>query len=553
MSSLYRKYRPQGFDQVTGQPQVTTVLSRAIAAGSPAHAYLFAGPRGTGKTSVARIVAKSLNCTNKTKDSAEPCNTCDNCQAIDKGAFLDVLELDAASNRGIDEIRQLKEQVAVSPAMGGYKVYILDEAHMLTDAAFNALLKTLEEPPNNVMFILCTTEVHKIPITIASRCQRLVFKRADLTDLTQQLAMVAKAEKVKIDQPALDLLASLADGGYRDGEMLLEQVMASDHQGSINRQTVEQQLGLANQQVIDQISQYIIEQNVDQLLSAIEQFAVTGGNIRQLTDALLDEYHLLMLITISPNLAKGKPAEQIERLSALAAQANQSSLLRITDSLLEARQSLQHYQGHHQALALETALLEALQPTIVKDPVLEGPKDPKTQGPKEDSSSKPEVEVKSKISDDKPKVESKVEEPESGPEPEVEAQSSKSLSSVVNPPSDLADLWNKILDEIRPQSRSVEALLRDCLPVSFDGTILVLQFWYVFHKNKLDQDKNRQIVEATASQIVGSPVKIETQLGDKSQKPKREPMAVEDIHNVANVQEENLVDAAMEIFGGEIE
>jgi DNA polymerase-3 subunit gamma/tau len=558
--TLYRKYRPQTFGQVLGQPQVTGVISRAVAAGQPAHAYLFAGPRGTGKTSVARILAKSLNCLNRAENSAEPCNDCDHCRAIDKGAFLDVLELDAASNRGIDEIRQLKEQVAVSPTMGAYKVYILDEAHMLTDAAFNALLKTLEEPPAKVVFILCTTEAHKIPITIASRCQRLTFTRATLAQLTEALQVVVKAEKVAIEPAALELLAKLADGGYRDAEMLLEQVMAmdiSDGKAKITVAELEKQLGLANQQVVDQLWQDLADQQLGSFVMHVEAFAASSGNVRQLTDALLDQSRLLMLISVDVGLGQDAGAEAQQQLKQFAGSLGQSTILLITQALLDSRQKLQHYQGHHQSLALETAILQALQPKSDNTSAKPVEKPATTTTPLSTTTASkpanPPVEVGSRATptlsvDSAP---TQAVQPDPGLEVAV-SPSMPEVSQPIGPPADLTAMWSQALEAIRPHSRSLEALLRDSLPVSFDGTILVLQFWYVFHKNKLDSAKNRKMVEDAVSQIVGQPVTIQTELGDKAAKPVKKPMTKEDLHNVATVEEENLLDAAVDIFGGEI-
>src|SRR5216683_6810732 len=215
--SLYRKYRSQTFADLVGQD--------AIVSGRVSHAYLFSGSRGTGKTSAARLLAKSLNCTGRPRDSAEPCNRCDSCLAVISGSALDLIEIDAASNRGIDEIRDLREKVNLAPAMGPYKVYIIDEAHMLTEPAFNALLKTLEEPPAHVVFVLCTTDAQKIPLTVIGRCQQFVFRRHSEEQITSRLTHIALAEKVEVDAEAMKLIARTAQGSMRDAVGLLDQLV----------------------------------------------------------------------------------------------------------------------------------------------------------------------------------------------------------------------------------------------------------------------------------------------------------------------------------------
>src|SRR5882757_1587167 len=221
--SLYRKYRSQTFGDLVGQEAASRALQGAVISSRVAHAYLFSGSRGTGKTSAARLLAKAINCTGRARDSAEPCNRCQSCTEMTSGAAVDLIEIDAASNRGIDEIRDLRERVKYLPAVLKAKIYIIDEAHMLTTEAFNALLKTLEEPPAHVVFVLATTEPHKIPLTVASRCQRFDFRRIETGSIAAHLASIVEQEQVKVDPQSLALLARLARGSMRDGITLLDQ------------------------------------------------------------------------------------------------------------------------------------------------------------------------------------------------------------------------------------------------------------------------------------------------------------------------------------------
>jgi DNA polymerase-3 subunit gamma/tau len=238
--ALYRTWRPQDFDSLVGQDHIRTALTNALEMGKIAHAYLFTGPRGTGKTSTARILAKALNC--EKGPTAHPCNECSNCKQITAGSSMDVIEIDAASNRGIDEIRQLRERVSFAPVNCRYKVYIIDEVHMITTDAFNALLKTLEEPPEHVVFILATTEPQKIPATIHSRCQRYDFHRVSVEDIAKHLAKVAKGSGIDADEEALHLMAIQADGGMRDAVSLLDQCAVMDKK--VTATTVRQVLGI---------------------------------------------------------------------------------------------------------------------------------------------------------------------------------------------------------------------------------------------------------------------------------------------------------------------
>ncbi len=275
----YRKWRPSSFSELAGQEHVSTTLRQSVRLGRISHSYLFCGPRGCGKTTTARIIAKAANCLDL--QDGDPCNTCDVCQAISDGRFMDIIELDAASNRGIDEIRDIRDKVNFAPAQGRRKVYIIDEAHMLTDAASNAFLKTLEEPPEHVIFVLCTTEAHRILPTIISRCQRLDFRRIPSETVFGRLAEIAEAEGVTVEPAALRMVARYASGSLRDAENLLEQLVVSCPDG-VTAQQVEKLLGLGSDETALELVKYLLLGNTTASLTAVNQAAWEGSDLRQL-------------------------------------------------------------------------------------------------------------------------------------------------------------------------------------------------------------------------------------------------------------------------------
>ncbi|MCI0482817.1 MAG: DNA polymerase III subunit gamma/tau, partial [Candidatus Dadabacteria bacterium] len=268
-----RKYRPRDFDEIIGQSHITTTLKNAIARDRVAHAYLFAGPRGVGKTTTARILAKALNC--EKGPTPKPCNKCSSCLEITSGSSLDILEIDGASNTGVDDIRSLRENARFTPAKGGFKVYIIDEVHMLSDSAFNALLKTLEEPPPHVKFIFATTHAHKVPPTILSRCQRFDFRRIPAKEILDNLKRIVKEEKISVSEDALGLIAKYGDGSMRDSQVILDQFV-SFAQGKVGAEEVVKVLGIVDDEVLFALSAAISGKDPGAALDAVDRLVNEG-------------------------------------------------------------------------------------------------------------------------------------------------------------------------------------------------------------------------------------------------------------------------------------
>lgn len=357
--ALYRVYRPKTFEDVVGQEHIVKTLKNQIRNSNIGHAYLFSGTRGTGKTSTAKIFARAVNCLNSNDE--EPCNECEICVDTLNDNIMDIVEIDAASNNSVDDIRELRESVKYTPSKAKYKVYIIDEVHMLSQGAFNALLKTLEEPPSYVIFILATTEPHKIPATILSRCQRFDFKRVSSKDIANRMAYICEKENIQAEEKALSLIARNSQGALRDALSILDQCMSFGNE-IIEYNDVIELLGTVNIDELFELSQAIIDENTKKTLQILNEFVIWGKDIRNLINDLIDQFRNLMVCKVSKDLDEiiSLPEENIEKLKEQAKTININDLIRILNILSETQDSMK--SSSNTRILAEVTMMKIAQP-----------------------------------------------------------------------------------------------------------------------------------------------------------------------------------------------
>ena len=357
--ALYRAYRPQTFKDVVGQEHIIKTLKNQIENGNVGHAYLFCGTRGTGKTSTAKIFARAVNCIDSVNE--EPCNECEVCKDILNDNIMDVIEIDAASNNSVDDVREIRENVKYTPAKCKYKVYIIDEVHMLSQGAFNALLKTLEEPPSYVIFILATTEPHKIPATILSRCQRFDFKRVTVQDMSSRMKEICEDVNIEVDERALNLIARNSQGALRDALSILDQCM-SFSDDKIEYKDVVDLLGTVNIEQLFEMAEYVIKEDTKKCLEILNEFVIWGKDIKNLIDDLIDHFRNLMICKVSTELDEiiSLPEETIEQLKAQSNLIETNDIIRILNILSEAQDNIK--SSSNPRVLAEVSIMKLSQP-----------------------------------------------------------------------------------------------------------------------------------------------------------------------------------------------
>ena len=535
--TLYRKYRPKNFSEIIGQQHIVQTLSNAVKNNRLGQAYLFTGPRGTGKTSIARILAKTINCTDL-KD-AITCEKCPACLAIGAGRSLDIIEIDAASNTGVDNIRELKETINLPPTSLKYKVYIIDEVHMLSTGAFNALLKTLEEPPAHVVFILATTEIHKVPETILSRCQRFDFTRLPLKNIIEKLSLIAKQEEVSIDTDSLEMIAIAAEGGMRDAESLLGQIISLEDK-NITKKEVESILGTTDRNFAYALTELLAENNATEAIQKINTLVSDGYDLQVFNKTLINYLRQLMLLKISPELQASfsyeMTSEQLQKTLAQCEKIELAKILNLINLFLEAQNKIS--ASVMPQLPLEIAIIKATQkfPEIQNDE----PQEPTREKsrPTQTVPSAPATSVAPKVS--------------APAEIATEETPTATFSENANLTMDDVRMnWNKILEQIKPLNHSLQALLFSCQVFSVSGGTVTLATPYDFYKEKLNDPKNRLTVETVFGKILESQIFIKT-VTNKEVGIETKPLNTQNPASKPDGQQDSLLTSAMEIMGGSV-
>lgn len=521
---FYRKYRPQSLDELIGQEMVKKTLLSAHQSGRLAHAYLLCGPRGTGKTSTARILAKMVNCLDV---SVNPCNKCEVCLSITDGTNLDLVEIDAASNRGIEDIRSLRENIKLAPSKSKKKVYIIDEVHMLTNEAFNALLKTLEEPPSHVLFILATTDPQKIPQTILSRVQKLEFKLAGVDDISQALKRISESEKLEIGEEELMLISKAAQGSYRDGEKLLDQLSSM---GKIDKETLEKLLLSPSFEVITGLLNSVAKRDTKEALRILNEHLSSGAQVRDLNLSILETLRQLVLIqnSLGEMLVKSEVGEQkYLGLEQLAKDFKSDDLIKALDNFQESLEKGKFIPI--QSLPLEVAVVKSC--LVSSRQSLE-------------SRERVVAPIIARSEATKQSIESEI------PTLPVVVPDENDVVPGDSAVSDSADLskiqerWTYILETARSFNYSLEALLRSVKITKCEEKVVVIEVPYAFHQRQLDAPKSRDMLESILSDILSRPIRISTTLAKR-------PVKREDIANIEVAGDDELVRLASEIFSSD--
>ncbi len=514
---LARRYRPQTFDEVVGQQHVTSVLTSAIRLKRTAHAYLLAGPRGVGKTTIARVLAKALNC--KEGPTDKPCGKCESCTEIASGISVDMIEIDGASNNGIDQIRELREQVRFAPVKGRYKTYIIDEVHMLSNRGFNGLLKTLEEPPSYTVFILATTEPHKIPVTITSRCQRYQLKRLGVQAILAQLQLVVKQEKVEVESSALSLIANHAEGALRDALSLLDQLLSVGKK-PLTAQDVSEFLGLMPQEAIARLIRLGLQGQMQEALEHLDDLIEQGHDLHQLSKAWVTHLRYLLLGRLCREPQKFIPL-QGDQLAIIVQDAKEFSVEKLVGAMAVLRETESQMRYATQPrIMLETALarLGLVAASPMNAPTRPAPATP-TLSISAPRTSIPSAIVNPQSSIPNPKSaipnrqsqDPKVNEQEAG-EPVLTIQSLDDATEDAK----IHELWPNVVAAVKAKSMAIYGLLSDSRVIGGDSGSILVEVPGDYHKSALEKMETRRMVEEIVADLLRKPMRLKFQVRGKS-------------------------------------
>ena len=547
-----RKFRPQTFEEIVGQETVTTTLRNAIRQERVPQSFLFSGPRGIGKTSTARILAKALNC--KEGPTEKPCGKCVSCKEIEQGNSMDVLEIDGASNRGIEEIRTLRENVKFKPSAGRHKIYIIDEVHSLTGDAFNALLKTLEEPPSHVKFIFATTEAHKVPLTILSRCQRFQFKRISVPEAVEKLEKIALKEKLKCEKNALFMIAKATEGALRDAESLLDQ-LASFSDGKIKEEDVLTLLGLASEEMYLSVLGAIRAKKGDEIFGLVKKLYDEGCDLAQFAKGLFEVFRHLLVIKTAPKAEAliEASAEMTAKLRKQAADFSQGELLLALSILqnlqVQLRRPVASPKLLTEAALLKLVYMDGLVP--VEKLIQNASSGIKNASPVSASEKKTLSSAESHKGSEglrrairAPGSEKPETKRPSGEMPSAQASPGEGLTL-----NDVERVWPQIIEHVKTKRMSLSLYLAEAEPAEVDGSVIVLGLpsEFRFHKETLEKESNKTVIEEAFSKALGRKIRVQCVVME------REGEIQDAAGEITLAQEENVPDIvakALEIFNG---
>lgn len=544
---LARKYRPQTFDEVIKQNHVTQTLTNAIKSRRVAHAILFTGPRGTGKTTVARILAKAMNC--KEGPTPMPCNTCRSCREITSGNAVDVFEIDGASNNGVEQIRSLRENINYMPAHSPNKIYIIDEVHMLTISAFNALLKTLEEPPSHVMFIFATTEPHKIPITILSRCQRHDFKLIDIESISNHMKNLCSKEHIDITEESLMLIAREAGGSIRDALSLLDQVMACS-EGTISYKNILDILGVADRKIIFDISNAILRKDIPEALNVVDEIYDRGYEMKKFYADIIEHFRNLLVVKMGKNISKliNLPSHEIDLMQDQVQDISESYLNQIFDLLFKEEASIRLSAQPKLALEIAFIRLSQIKPALPIDLLIE----------KLDALKKnlPAIPANYEVAENEDALKYYSKEPQGvseEPTDSTELKESCSSPSSYDPDDNLEIKWNKLLDIFSKNHPALAANLAKCsLKKLTKQNIEIEVHGNGYNINMIKRDKNIAIIKEICSKFFEEKMNLTIKAKNKQNSEKKQQGENQNNNLKQKALSHPLVTDAIEIFNGKV-
>ncbi len=540
MSTLYRKYRPSNFEEVVGQNHIKITLENEIKAGKIAHAYLFCGPRAVGKTTMARIFAKAINCLDRKKDKYNPCGKCEMCKDISAGKCLDIIEIDAASHTGVDNVREnIIAASRVAPNKAKYKVFIIDEVHMLSIGAFNALLKIMEEPPENVIFILCTTEVHKVPTTIISRCQRFDFKRISVKDIVKKLLYIANEEGIEIEKDILEDIAQRSEGHMRDAESILGQIVAIGGK-KITRKEADLVIPRSNLDKCIAFIDLLFKKDAAGAINLINILINEGGDLINFVENIIKIVRKIMFIKISPNLNEKVGIEMGENLELkinnLSKKIEINKIINILEKLMQVKEKIN--KNFIIQLPLEIAIVDICfneKKIVIKKEIAEN------------------YNISHNYLDSTNVNNLKNNSTPSSKQVTNDHKQNNNLHF-----NNIKDKWNEFLTKIKHHNHSLSFILQVCEPKNFENNKLCLAFKYKFHQERINEPNIKILVEKILHEVYGAQIELQTIIDEEIEINNNKPInTYNKNYNELKKEkkennEENMMDNLLKTFGGRI-